>query len=282
MFRTTPLSAETIRHNLPTYVFGQQVIHTAQTGSTNNDLKVLAAKNKNVPEGLLCLTDEQIAGRGRLGRQWQAPAESSLLMSLLFRPTWLKPNQAQRLTMLCALALVEAIEQLTELTIKLKWPNDLVWHDGKKLAGILTEFELNEESLNWVIVGMGLNVNIDFAKLSTPAETTESTVESLRQTATSLSMLLGRDTADLRLPLVRQFLINIEQRYQSLQVGQQPHQAWSERLIGMGKPITVTAMDGQQQHGLIGGVNEDGALMLRQADGTEIIVWAGDVTLRQS
>ncbi|MDM8527513.1 biotin--[acetyl-CoA-carboxylase] ligase [Anaerolineales bacterium HSG24] len=281
MLRTIPLSAEAIRHNLPTHIFGQQVIYIAQTGSTNSDLKLLATQN--APEGLLCLTDEQVAGRGRLGRQWQAPSGSSLLMSLLFRPTWLKPSQVQRLTMLCALALVEAIEQLTELTIKLKWPNDLVWHDGKKLAGILTEFELNGSTLSWVIVGMGLNVNLDFAQLPMPTEpTAHATVESLRQTATSLSMLLGRDTANLRLPLARQFLINIEQRYQALQAGQQPHQAWTERLIGLGKPITVTAMDGQQQHGLIGGVNEDGALLLHQADGTEIIVWAGDVTLRQS
>ncbi|MDM8532348.1 biotin--[acetyl-CoA-carboxylase] ligase [Anaerolineales bacterium HSG25] len=278
---TTILSAASIRHNLPTKIFGQNVIHTAQTGSTNSDLKTLAGQN--APEGLLCLTDEQITGRGRLGRQWQAPAQSSVLMSLLFRPTWLKPNQTQRLTMLCALALVEAIEQLTALTVKLKWPNDLVWHDGKKLAGILTEFELNGSDLNWVIVGMGLNVNLDFSTLPASIEPTEqATIESLRQNATSLSMLLGHDTADLRLPLVRQFLINIEQGYQALQTGQLPHQAWIERLIGIGKPTTVTAMDGQQQHGLISGVNADGALLLRQADGTEVTVWAGDVTLRQS
>ncbi len=153
------LSGDVVRHGLPTYVFGQNVIYTEQTGSTNTELKRLA--RWGAPEGMLYLTDEQLVGRGRMERSWHAPPESSLLMSLLFRPAGLvAPTQAQRLTMLCSLALADAIELHTELSPDLKWPNDLVWIDGKKLAGMLTELEIEGDTLTWVVVGLGLNVNV--------------------------------------------------------------------------------------------------------------------------
>ncbi len=269
--KTSNLSVEAIRSQLKTRIFGQQVIFVKQTGSTNTDLKELA--QHGAPEGLLYLADEQLSGRGRLGRSWYAPSGSSLLMSLLFRPAQLvKPPQAQQLTMLSALALVEAIELHTGLSPGLKWPNDLVWHDGKKLGGILTELDIQDNQLNWVIVGLGLNVNVDFMS------------QNLNdiQNPTSLSMILGRDTSALRLPIVQSFLVNVEQRYKALRQGQSPHHAWARRLVGLGQAVTVTSLDGSRQTGLIEGVDEDGALLLKQANGTPLTILAGDVTLRGS
>ncbi|MCB0226169.1 MAG: hypothetical protein KDI02_20940, partial [Anaerolineae bacterium] len=104
------LSGDAIRHHLNTHTFGQSVIYMEQTGSTNTELKQLA--RSGAPEGLLYVADEQLVGRGRLKRSWNAPAGSSLLFSLLFRPgAFLQPIQTQRLTMICALALAESIEQ---------------------------------------------------------------------------------------------------------------------------------------------------------------------------
>ncbi|NJN97633.1 MAG: biotin--[acetyl-CoA-carboxylase] ligase [Anaerolineales bacterium] len=278
------LSGDLVRRGLPTYVFGQNVVYTEQTGSTNTELKRLA--RWGAPEGLLFLTDEQLVGRGRLERSWHAPAESSLLMSLLFRPAELvAPAQAQRLTMLCALALADAIELHTELSPGLKWPNDLVWRDGKKLAGILTELDIEGETLSWVVVGLGLNVNIDFSR-QTQAEPDRpgrpgSGGPPLAQLATSLSMITGRDTAGLRLPILQSFLFNVEQRYNALRQGKLPHHEWQERLVGIGQPITVTVLDaGQRQEGILTGVDENGAMLLTQADGSTIPIFAGDVTLR--
>ncbi|HXV44192.1 MAG TPA: biotin--[acetyl-CoA-carboxylase] ligase [Anaerolineae bacterium] len=278
------LSGDLVRHQLPTYTFGQNVVYIEQTGSTNTELKRLA--RWGAPEGLLYLTDEQLTGRGRLERSWHAPAESSLLMSLLFRPgSLVAPHQAQRLTMLCALALADAIELHTELSAGLKWPNDLVWDDGKKLAGILTELDIEGDEINWAVVGLGLNVNVDFSR-QTESEPDRpgrpgSGGPPLAQTATSLSMIMGRDTGGLRLPILQSFLFNVEQRYEALRQGKLPHREWQERLVGIGQPVVVTVLEEAQRYeGRLTGVDENGAILLTQADGSTVTIFAGDVTLR--
>lgn len=278
------LSGDLVRHRLPTFVFGQNVIYTEQTGSTNTELKRLA--RWGAPEGMLYLTDEQLVGRGRLERSWQAPAGSSLLMSLLFRPVGLvAPYQAQRLTMLCALALADAIELHTELSPGLKWPNDLVWIDGKKLAGILTELDIEGETLNWAVIGIGLNVNVDFSQQTETEPDRPGRPGSggppLAQVATSLSMITGRDTGGIRLPILQSFLFNVEQRYEALRRGELPHSEWQERLVGMGQPVTVTVLNESQRHeGILAGVDENGAMLLTRPDGSTVTIYAGDVTLR--
>lgn len=278
----TRLSGDLVRHKLATHTFGQNVVYTEQIGSTNTELKRLA--RWGAPEGLLYLTDEQLAGRGRLERSWYAPARSSLLMSLLFKPGYvIAPTQAQRLTMLCALALADAIETHAGLIPDLKWPNDLVWKDGKKLAGILTELEIEEDQLSWAVVGVGLNVNVDFKEQanSYPVGASGNGGPPLSQTATSLSMILGQDTSHLRLPILQNFLVNVEQRYEALRQGDLPHREWRSRLVGLGKPITIIGVDGRKREGIMTDVNKNGALLLEQADGSVVTILAGDVTLRR-
>jgi BirA family biotin operon repressor/biotin-[acetyl-CoA-carboxylase] ligase len=273
------LSGDMVRHKLATRIFGQNVICTDQTGSTNTELKALA--RMGAPEGLLYLADEQLAGRGRLaGRKWVAPAGSSLLLSLLFRPgDVVEPQQAQQLTMLCALAMVDAIEQQTGLRPDLKWPNDLLWTGGKKLAGILTELEFEQDRLAWAVVGIGLNVNVDFAKQPDLEKGSSGNGgPPLSQTATSLSMILGRDTRADRLPILQRFLENVERRYEALRRGVLFHREWASQLVGLGHPVIVTAPDKTYQ-GIMVGVDESGALMVRQSDKTTVTILAGDVTL---
>ncbi len=277
------LSGDLIRHKLPTFTFGQYVIYTPQTGSTNTELKQYA--RQGAPEGMLYITDEQLVGRGRLSRSWVAPPQSSLLMSVLFRPTFLDAAQTQQLTMMCCLAMLDAITVHTGLTPLVKWPNDIIWTDHKKLAGMLTEAEFEHNRVNWVVVGMGVNVNVDFSQYTTPEPDRPQQPGSghppLANTATSLSMILGRDTADLRLPLAQSYLRHIEQRYEALQHGVSPHFEWQRKLADVGKDVTVTQADGSRHFsGTVTGVNENGALRLRQADGSMISVLAGDVTLR--
>lgn len=272
------LSGDAIRHQLKAQTFGQSVVYMEQTSSTNTELKQLA--QTGAPEGLLYVADEQLSGRGRLKRSWNAPAGSSLLFSVLFRPgDFLKPIQTQRLTMLCALALADSIESLTELSIKLKWPNDLMAENGKKLCGILSEFELEGDQLSWVVVGLGLNVNLDFSNQTEPQANSGL---SLAQTATSLSMLLGRDTSALRVPILQRCLENIEHRYEALRQGQAPQQDWQRRLMGLGQPVTVTNVSSNERWaGTMVGVDENGALRVEQADGSIETIFAGDVTLKK-
>lgn len=275
------LSGDLVRHKLPTYIFGQNIICTQQTGSTNTELKQLA--RNGAPEGLLYLTEEQWAGRGRQKRHWHAPPGSSLLMSLLFRPgAFLSPARSQHLTMLCALALADAVRMNTAVEPGLKWPNDLVWRNGKKLAGILTEIEIENEQLVWVIVGTGLNVNVDFSKIEQQKSQTKSGNGDtpLSQTAISLSMTLGEDTDHLRLPILQKYLFNVEQRYKAMQQGWSPHQEWRSRLLGLGQIVTIIDPAGHKYEGAMLDVNEDGALLLQQSDGSIMTCLAGDVSLR--
>jgi BirA family biotin operon repressor/biotin-[acetyl-CoA-carboxylase] ligase len=258
------LSPDSIRSGLATRFVGQTVHYWPAVGSTNDELKRLA--EAGAPEGTLALADEQTAGRGRLrGRTWVAPARSSLLMSLLFRPAWLAPTQTGQLTMLCALAAADAVAEVAGLQPGLKWPNDLLL-DGKKLAGVLTELSFAGDKLAWAVVGVGLNVNADFAGQA-----------DLAATATSLSMAVGRPVSRLR--LLHAYLAGVEARYEALRTGRSPHREWAARLATLGQAVAVHAPDGVYQ-GIAEGVDEAGALLLRQSSGEVVRILAGDVTLK--
>jgi BirA family biotin operon repressor/biotin-[acetyl-CoA-carboxylase] ligase len=267
------LSAERIKKELKTDFIGQNIAYYSSLGSTNEVLKELAGQG--APEGMLVIADEQTTGRGRLGRKWLAPAGTSLLLSLLFRPDpsgrasgrSLAPKQAQRLTMICSLAIADAVEGLTGLPVSLKWPNDILIR-GKKAGGILTESGTTGGRLDYVVVGMGLNVNLAI-----------STLPELSGMATSLSQELGREVS--RLELLWRILGEIETRYNSLRRGESPHEEWAARLINLGHQVQVAMPQGVLA-GWAEGVDADGALILRTADGRRERVLAGDVTLRSS
>lgn len=258
------LSVEGIKQGLKTDLIGRSVVYYSSIGSTNEVLKELA--HQGAPEGTLVIADEQTAGKGRLGRKWLAPPGTSLLLSLLFRPN-ITPHQASRLTMICSLAIADAIEGLTGLSVGLKWPND-VFIRGKKAGGILTESGTMGQHLDYVVVGMGLNVNLDLSALP-----------ELRDMATSLSQELGREVP--RLGLLWTILEGIEARYKSLRSGQSPHEEWAARLVNLGREVQVTT-PGEVLAGWAEGVDADGALILRTPDGQRRRVLGGDVALRGS
>jgi BirA family biotin operon repressor/biotin-[acetyl-CoA-carboxylase] ligase len=261
------LSVASIEKGLTTALMGRKVIYYRSIGSTNDVARELAAQG--APEGTLVIADEQTAGKGRLGRRWLAPPGTSLLMSLLFRPHFLALYQAQRLTMVCSLAVAEAIGTVTGLAAAIKWPIDIVVQ-GRKVGGILTELGATSEGLDYVIVGLGLNVNLDFG--------TVEAMEELAATATSLSQELGREVS--RLALLWRTLENVEDRYQRLQVGELPHGEWASRLITLHNHVMVDTPQGVVE-GWAEGVDADGALILRTNRGERQRVLAGDVTLRK-
>lgn len=246
---------------LETEFVGQNLVYRQEIGSTSDEARRLA--RAGAPEGTLVVADYQSSGRGRLERRWEAPAGSSLLLSLVFRPH-LAAHQVQRLTMICGLAATDAIWAETGLQVGLKWPNDLVI-GGAKLGGILTEIELEGNEVTHAVVGIGLNVNLDPGQLP----------ENLLVAATSLSQVLGREVP--RLPLLRILLESIEGRYKALQAGQLPQAEWTARLATLGQRVTISAM-GTRVEGVAEGVDDDGALLVRTSDGRLEIVVAGDVT----
>ena len=126
-----------------------------ETGSTNDDIKQMA--NEGALNGTLVVADRQSAGRGRRGRAWISPKGESVYMSLLLRPKCM-PNQASALTLVMALAVTEAMEELAPGRSGIKWPNDIVMN-GKKVCGILTEMALEQTTIDYVVIGVGINVN---------------------------------------------------------------------------------------------------------------------------
>jgi len=267
-----PLSVEAIQDGLSTHFVGRNVVCLAEVGSTNDTARLLAQRQAaegappENPEGMLVVAEYQTQGRGRLARRWQAPAGSSLLLSLVFRPP-LAPSQVQRLMMVCSLAVADAVEVETGLTVGLKWPNDLLI-DGAKVGGILVEMATRGERVEYVIVGIGLNVNLDPAELP----------RDLLMPATSLSHKAGRQIA--RVSLLRTLLQEIETRYVAMLEGTQPQDEWAGRLVTLGRPVSVSGV-GSVLEGMAEGVDADGALLIRRADGGLERVLAGDVTLRK-
>ena len=133
---------------------GRPLMYQPVTGSTNDD--ALLAARSGAPHGSLFVTDEQTAGRGRRGNAWLAAPGESLLFSVLLRPR-LELPQVSALTLAFGLALRDAVAPMIRLPAQIKWPNDL-YVNGKKLAGILVESQLQGDRLQAVVVGVGLNV----------------------------------------------------------------------------------------------------------------------------
>lgn len=253
-----------IRAQLRTRWLGREIIYLQSTASTNDVAREAAIDDK--PEGIVVLAEQQTQGRGRLGRTWVAPAGSSILMSLLLRPTF-PPSQIFSLTMLAGSAVSASIEELTCLRCGLKWPNDLLI-DNRKAGGILTEASLNSNGIDFAVVGLGLNVNLDFAD-----------EPMLADIATSLSLQLRREVP--RAALAQSILEEIENRYDAVQRGQYQaiFEEWRTRLVTLGQEVTVT--DGQwSETGVAHDVDLDGTLLLRCGDGSILRVITGDVSLR--
>jgi BirA family biotin operon repressor/biotin-[acetyl-CoA-carboxylase] ligase len=237
----------------------------ATTGSTNTDLLALARAGE--PEGVVLVTDHQTAGRGRLGRVWEAPPGSSLLVSVLCRPR-LPPGRAHLVTVAAGLAAIDALDQVAGFRPGLKWPNDVVVEapDGtRKLAGLLAEALVDGGTLGAVVVGMGMNV-----RWPNPLPT------ELAGTATAVNHQAGREVApDEVLPV---WLAAFGRRYADLHAeGGLARTAAAHRAActTLGRRVTVELAEGLVEGDAVD-VDEDGHLVLDVA-GQRRDVAVGDV-----
>lgn len=260
---TDAISAEDITEGLRTSLIGREVIHLTSTPSTN----VVAKKRAQagVAEGTLVITDNQTHGRGRFERTWWSSPGEDLLFSLIFRPH-LKVSQVFRLTLLSSLAVAEAIRQKTGLDALIKWPND-VYIKGKKVSGILSESGIHNDHLEYLIVGIGINVN------SNP-----STHPDLQGRATSISMELGRNFP--RLTVLTVILELIESYYRSIQQGDfhSLKKRWDTLSLINHKKVMVESR-GCMHEGTAESIDEDGFLVLLDRSGTRRRIVSGDVSL---
>ncbi len=257
------LYPEEIYYGLESEILGRNVHYFDSTVSTNRVAREIATGG--APEGTLVVAEEQTGGRGRMGRGWFAPRYLGIFCSLILRPE-LPPTEAPPVTMLAAVALARAIQEVCDVKVGIKWPNDVLI-DGKKLCGILTEMSAEMERLNYLVVGMGVNVNIvEFS-------------EELKGIATSLKIETG--TFVSRRILLQKLLYEFEQLYRFwLDKGFKPVLTeWKEYCVTLNCPVRVISAR-ESLEGWAEDVDDTGALMLRLPDGSLKQLVAGEVSLR--
>lgn len=232
--------------------------------STNNWAKEEARLGAS--EGTVLTADMQTAGKGRRGRSWESPTGTSIYMSLILRPQ-IAPEKASMLTLVLGLSAAQAIRDLFGLEVLIKWPNDLVI-SGKKICGILTEMNVGAGGIEYVVAGIGINVN------------TREFPEELADKGTSLCLEYGKeiDRQVLMEAVLDRFFRNyelfLEKQDLSLLVDE-----YNAVLVNRGKSIRVLE-PGHEYDGISGGINEKGELLVTREDGTEVAVYAGEVSVR--
>jgi BirA family transcriptional regulator, biotin operon repressor / biotin---[acetyl-CoA-carboxylase] ligase len=231
-----------------------RVEHFDEIDSTNTYVKDRAAE----PEGLVALADFQTAGRGRMDRRWVSPPRSSLLCSILLRPS-LEPDQLQLVVALVALSARSALERLSGLRVALKWPNDLVV-GGDKLAGLLAEIVSHGSELS-VVVGIGVNLTYDG-----PQEVAATSV--LAQTGLTVAPRALLDILLEEIDFRRALLIDEAGRLAL-------HEEYVGALTTIGQHVRIEQSDATLQ-GLATGVDEAGRLLV-DIDGAVRTFSVGDV-----
>ena len=257
------LHPEIILNKLGKSMFAQNMVFHKSLDSTNTLAKALAVQG--APEGTLVLAEEQRAGRGRMGRRWVSPGYMNLLFSLLLRPN-IHKDQVFVTTMILALATIEAIKSRTGLTSTIKWPND-IFVAGKKLGGILTEFSLTQEEIDYVVLGLGLNVNWS------PDQT-----EAVSNLATSILAETGSEISrnDLLVAILRIFEIY----YQEVLSGQIEdfYRTWNEASMIIGRNVEIVSPRERTQ-GKALRIDRNGALVIEDDTGKEQKIISGEVSV---
>ncbi len=249
------LSPASITDNLGTHFIGQKVIYYTSLTSTMEVAKREA--QQGAAEGTIIIAGEQTTGRGRIKRTWLSP-EGNVALSVILYPSLIC---LPYLIMLASLAVVYSIETVTGLKPQIKWPNDVLIN-GRKVCGILIESDVRGNTVNYAVIGIGVNVNLSL-----------SAFPDLLATATSLSEELGRDVS--RSGIIRQLLVELERLYLTLPLGESVYEQWRDRLVTLGKRVCVKS--DITYEGIAESVTADGSLLLRHSDGSSTKIVAGDV-----
>ncbi|BCG47423.1 Biotin operon repressor / Biotin--protein ligase [Citrifermentans bremense] len=254
-----------ITAGLATKRIGSSILCLKETDSTNSVAFKMA--EEGAPEGTVVIADTQSAGKGRLGRVWLSPPGVNLYCSVVLRPA-IAPVAACQLTFLSVVAVARAVERCTKLKPQIKWPNDILIN-GKKVAGLLNEMNAETEKVNFVVLGIGVNLNLRMSTLSQGL---------LRHPATSLLEEGGEEVDRIR--FTRVLLEELDQLYGDFLVeGDGPVRAeWLARSAIKGRSVKVSQQN-REFRGVVQGVDSFGALLVLLSDGTLETVLSGDVAL---
>ncbi|WP_373229681.1 biotin--[acetyl-CoA-carboxylase] ligase [Cohnella sp.] len=257
------LSVHELLPKLNTRSFGRNLRLLNTVHSTQDELRGLA--EQGAQEGTLVIAEQQTNGRGRMGRSWISPAGKGIWMSLLLRPPVPLPHTPQ-LTLLAAVALSRAISRIIPIIIGIKWPNDLLV-DGKKISGILLESAAEDERLRYVVVGLGVSVNLE----------PEDYPEELLLKAASLKMVSGSTIN--RSDLIAAILEEFERLYGLyLDEGFAPIRAlWEAHSVTLNQQTQLNTPQGSFV-GVPRGLDDMGGLQVELEDGSYRTVYSAEVS----
>ena len=252
----------TIADQIHTKWAGKTVHFARETDSTNLWIKRLA--KEGAPEGTLALAEFQSAGRGRLGRSWEVPEGTSVMMSILLRPKF-EPQYAPMLTLVMGMAVAKAVKSLG-FDVSIKWPNDVVV-SHKKICGILTEMGVRDGKIDYAVIGVGINVNIrEFP-------------EEMADKATSLYLESGRKFDRSQIPgLVMEAFEEYYEKFAATCDLSGLKEEYESILANYNQPVRVLAKEPYE--GVARGITDGGELLVEKTDGTIVAVSAGEVSVR--
>jgi BirA family transcriptional regulator, biotin operon repressor / biotin---[acetyl-CoA-carboxylase] ligase len=256
------LDSQGVAPYLQTRLLGREIIYKDQVNSTNAVAFELAAAGCR--EGLCVIAEGQSAGRGRLSRHWHSPYGKNLYVSCVLRPG-LRPTQVSPLTFLSSLAVSDTLGSLgVEAT--LKWPNDVLVN-GRKICGTLIELMAQQDAVAFVVIGVGLNINMSRADLS----------EEIADKATSLFIETGKYYERTR--ICGMLLDNLEKYYEAAREEgvDEICRLWEKRANIRGVLMEIVQTD-RTYRGVCEGIGRDGAMFLREENGHIARVIAGDVS----
>jgi BirA family biotin operon repressor/biotin-[acetyl-CoA-carboxylase] ligase len=257
------LSVEEVQDKLSSARIGRWLVCLPETKSTNADAFRLA--EGGAEEGTTVIADAQSDGKGRRGRAWSSPSGVNLYCSIVLRPC-IMPHEAPQLTFLSSIAVARAIELTTALKPEIKWPNDVLIN-GRKVAGLLNEMSAETDGINFVILGIGVNLNMTSGQFP----------DDLRTPATSLLLEQGlpvnrsRFAATMLTELDRLYTDFLRQGFCHMR------EEWQQLCNANGKGVVVSEGDVEITQGMFSGIDSDGALLLRSPDGTLERILSGDV-----
>ena len=252
----------TIADQIHTKWAGKTVHFARETDSTNLWIKRLAKEGAS--EGTLALAEFQSAGRGRLGRSWEVPEGTSVMMSILLRPKF-EPQYAPTLTLVMGMAVAKAVKNLG-FDVSIKWPNDVVV-SHKKICGILTEMGVRDGKIDYAVIGVGINVNI------------KEFPEEMADKATSLYLESGKEFDRSQIPgLVMEAFEKYYEKFAATCDLSGLKEEYESILVNYNQPVRVLAKEPYE--GVARGITDGGELLVEKTDGTIVAVSAGEVSVR--
>jgi len=249
-----------LRWKLKTDIIARKIYSYKEIASTNDTAYNLAMHGEK--QGSVVIAESQTSGRGRMGRIWLSPKSKGAYLSVILRPDIL-PKEVAGITLLSALSVARAVSEMTNLAAFIKWPNDVLINN-QKICGILTEMNAETDKINFVIIGIGININTK--------------KEILPKGATSVAEELGMEVS--RIEIVRGIFKNLDKYYRLFNSGNIEGiiKEYKEFANFLGTRVQVTHHDSKME-GYAIDVDRDGALILRMDSGLNERILAGDVTM---